>query len=651
MSNVIEGKKITVYSVISPIIVLVALCIAWFMLYAQEQEIVYLPDPVNGISDASKIDFNEDIGRISREMEFYPMELYTSEDFESGDVIEPQNRSDVFEAYKIPYGTHKTVLKLQPNTYYSITGYSVDYGTRIFVNGEEAANVGVVSNEAETSKPGVNFMEFPIRTDESGVVELIIQYSNFVHKEGGSTPFLYISSPENINRYIINRGLPTYIMSGGLVLLGAYYFLDGVLRKKRMGLQLSFCCILFALRDQWFYIVSLIPYDYDWNIHYRVIVMIIALTPLAVLTMIESAFEKLIPKVCTLILSGITVAGVAIMFLIPTTLVADFSDIVQIITIPYALYLVFSIIKYYIKKKKFQLKDVYTIIAIGILIFATVVDLLFSDNLPAVTRGGITPIGMLLFVIVFMSVLVIKSSEDEIALEKTHRENEMLGQMNSMKTEFFQKMAHEIKTPLTVMSGYAQLTNIQIVHNEVNESTTENLKVISLEAKRLSDLVSNLLEMPTTHSTEIAFEKIHIKQFLQYVSIICKEILKKNGNEMFVAGETDLYISGNMEMLVQMILNFMLNSNKNMNNGKFTLEIQVNKDNQTVNFKISDTGKGITSQNAMHIFDKGFSTDGTKGLGLHICKEIAELHGGVVSLESKEGEGAVFNIKGIKIAE
>ncbi len=636
--------NITPYTIIAPLIVLATLCIAWFMLYAQDTEITYLPDPVDGVSDASAVNFDEEVGRISREMEFYPDRLYTPADFLSGDVDQAQNRDDIENANAIPYGTYRTVVKLAPNSYYSVCGYGMDYGTKVFVNSQEVANIGVVSSDPNIAVPCVNYLNFPVYTDENGMVELVMQFSNYAHKEGGSIPFLYISTSENINRYIIDTGLPTYIMSGGLILLAAYYFLDGILRKKRVGLQLAFCCLLFALRDQWFYIVSLIPYDYNWYIHYRVVVAVIALTPMAILTLIESIFPKITHRYITPIFAAITLIGTAIMFIVPTTEVVAVSTMVQYFAIPYLFYMLVCIVRHYIKRRYFGLTDIYVLIGIAILITANLLDTAFNDFTPSVTRGGITPIGMLLFVIIFMSVLATRANEDEIALEKSRTEKEMLHQINNMKTEFLHKMAHEIKTPLTVMSGYAQLTDNQITYDEVTPDTTANLKVISSEAKRLADLVSNLMEMPTTPLTRAVLSKISVSEYLRYITIVCRGLLEKNGNALVIKGHPELSIWGNMEMLVQMMINLAVNSNKHMQNGEFSVEVLEEKDSDTVTVLVADMGCGIPKENRDRIFDKGFTTNGTKGLGLAICKEIAHLHKGDITLEDNKGCGAVFKI-------
>ena len=105
-------------------------------------------------------------------------------------------------------------------------------------------------------------------------------------------------------------------------------------------------------------------------------------------------------------------------------------------------------------------------------------------------------------------VLTIGHARTERSLSEAQRreleiaeENAMLEKMNRLRSDFMRNIAHEMKTPLTVMSGYAQLTERQIQKNAVNEETTANLDTIAREAVRLSDMVTQLLDV-TYHGAE-----------------------------------------------------------------------------------------------------------------------------------------------------
>ncbi len=643
MTLPLRAKKLDTKRVFSLVMVSITFVYAWFFLFVKETHIVSLPAPVDGVSDARGIDLQKQLGRVSREWEFYPEQLYTTEDFASGDVIEPQFRDDIPQAYKIPYGTYRIVLQLDPEMYYSICGYSLDYGMEVFVNGYHATSVGTVADNAEDAVARVNYINFPVYTGDTGVVELVMHYSNFVHKEGGSVTTLTIGSPEMINRYLIDENLVMYLMSGGLLLLSAYYLQDSILRRKRVPFQLAMCCILFALRDQQFYIMHFIPWDYNWEFHYCVVVAIVALSPMAILTLIESIFPKLVNWKITTTYVALTLLGVGLMFEVPTQNVVMVSAIVQIMSIPYLAWLLFCLVKYFWKKKYLDTRDVLTIMSVTVLISANIIDATLNDNMPSVTRAGITPIGTILFIILFMTVLSMQLAEDEIALLESQKNEEALAKTNMMKTEFLQRMAHELRTPLTVMSGYAQLTNIQIETDEVSEETMGNLKVISSEAKRLSEIVSSLMELPTDIYGENNMQKVSVADFLNYTSIVCNGFLSKNNNELEIVWEKDYYMLANMEMLLQVMINLVINANKHTKDGKII--IKAKKDilsPQKISFYVEDNGCGIEEKALKQIFTAGYSTTGTKGLGLSICREIVELHSGEIFVVKTNRTGTIF---------
>ncbi len=78
------------------------------------------------------------------------------------------------------------------------------------------------------------------------------------------------------------------------MLLAVYNLLRAGIMRKRVPLQLAICCFLFALRDQNFYITQCIPAQYNWYLHYRILVLVIALTPLVVLLLIDALYANLV---------------------------------------------------------------------------------------------------------------------------------------------------------------------------------------------------------------------------------------------------------------------------------------------------------------------------------------------------------------------
>ena len=160
------------------------------------------------------------------------------------------------------------------------------------MNGVEVAAFGRVSEQAEGFVPRVGYMTVPLFSGPDGEVEILLQYSNYVHREGGSVPPLYLSTPQNIEAFKASNDLISLTVSGGLLLLAMYFLLSAVARRKGYFLCPMFCCLLMALRDQNFFVVHLLPPQASWYFAYRVLILIVLLMPVSVLLMLKCQYPK-----------------------------------------------------------------------------------------------------------------------------------------------------------------------------------------------------------------------------------------------------------------------------------------------------------------------------------------------------------------------
>ena len=149
--------------------------------YTSIQEIT----PKDGILDIRNVDIESNVFNINNNWDFYPAALYTSEDFASGHVGE--KAKDDVSSSDVSYGTHRLRILAQPNQYFTICGFSLDYASRVFVNGTEVVTFGNVADNAADFVPQVGYMTIPMFSGESGEIEIIYQYGNYVHREGGYT--------------------------------------------------------------------------------------------------------------------------------------------------------------------------------------------------------------------------------------------------------------------------------------------------------------------------------------------------------------------------------------------------------------------------------------------------------------------------------
>lgn len=157
----------------------------------------------NGVLDATSADFSSAVYEIDGEWAFYPEVLGSGAEL---NTAQPGERDE-----SIPYGSYRLKIHAQPKQYLTLGGYSFDYSTRVLVNGSEVLEIGKVGASAVESEPRIDYMLIPIYTGEDGTVEVVCQYANFVHREGGGLTQMHLSTAENIDRM---RRSPESVFTG-----------------------------------------------------------------------------------------------------------------------------------------------------------------------------------------------------------------------------------------------------------------------------------------------------------------------------------------------------------------------------------------------------------------------------------------------------
>jgi signal transduction histidine kinase len=242
---------------------------------------------------------------------------------------------------------------------------------------------------------------------------------------------------------------------------------------------------------------------------------------------------------------------------------------------------------------------------------------------------------------IFIAIL----KETEKAKENEQRlaaENAALDAHNKMKTEFLEKVSHEMKTPLTVIGGYAQITEQHIDDNAVSDKTRFYLQTIFLESRRLADLVTEMLKASIAKGGHKTDMQTVVTDVIGKVAAMCRPVLDMNKNRLVIDIETDCPdVKVNPAMIIQIFFNLVGNANRHMKTG--TIHICAKREGAMVLFTVRDNGKGISPELLPTVFEWGISGDDGTGLGLHICKEIVEAHGGLITAENADSGGAVIS--------
>ena len=609
----------------------------WFAVIAQR----VIPTgavPEDGVLDLSRFDLNREVLSVAPNWDYYPEKLYTSEDFRNG-TLEKSSNTDIPK--NIPYGTYRLVLKGEASRYYMMCGYSIDYGTKILVNGSQVLELGTVADRAENAVGCANYMSFPLSTDANGQCELIFQFSNFVHDEGGEQYTLLLSTPENIRNYQAREELSVNLVSCGLMLLGAYYLVRAAFRMNRESFWLAVCCFLLSLRNIRFFLGEALPLNYDWQVYYRVVVILLIWIVAAILKLMDSLYPGLTRRGVQTAFAGCVLGSSILMFTVPTR------DCVRVSygSISYlALYLIYFIVvlvRHFIKIKKLQTTDKITLSGFGVLLLAQLAEVILVRRNASVTHGGFTSLAMIAFIMLMMAVLSLKEQETQLALAESRRKLESLEEVDHLKTEFFRNMAHEIRTPLTVTSGYAQRTKHRLQKGLVDEENIQNLDLIQSESERLAVMVNQMLHLSLGMEKQNVRSAVNVRQLMFDVSAVCRPLLLKNNNQLELVCEEDLVVDSNHDTLMQVLINLATNANRYTRDGRICFMVS-REEPQMAAFRVSDTGCGIRQDIVDHIFEEGVTWNGDTGRGLAIAKEIIERNGGTIAVEKTGPEGTTM---------
>jgi signal transduction histidine kinase len=239
--------------------------------------------------------------------------------------------------------------------------------------------------------------------------------------------------------------------------------------------------------------------------------------------------------------------------------------------------------------------------------------------------------------------------------DRLRESNEMLTlqyqkvkESEKMKTEFITIAAHELRTPIQPIVGLSE-----IIYSKVkDEELRELLDIIIRNSKRLKRLTDNLLDVTKieTHSLILTKEKFNMNIL---ISEILKDYVNKQKNQLMVKivydfkRKEDIIVEADRDRLSQVIHNLLDNALKFTTDNNQTIFVIVDKkkEEEQVVISVKDTGEGISKEVLPRLFSK-FTTSDSKtgtGLGLYICKNIVEAHGGRISAENNsDDKGATF---------
>jgi two-component system, sensor histidine kinase LadS len=243
-----------------------------------------------------------------------------------------------------------------------------------------------------------------------------------------------------------------------------------------------------------------------------------------------------------------------------------------------------------------------------------------------------------------------KTEELEITVQKLQESEQNLLELNHIKDKFFSIISHDLRSPVATLNSF-----LNILVNFSDNFSPQELQNLAKRTQKsvggLTELLDNLLLWARAQMNHLQFEpqKINLYQLIQNTANLLTVSREEKQIDLKILVNHDLEIYADQNMLSFVFRNLLINAFK-FTPAKGEVKIISELIDNHIVTRISDTGVGISPENLAKLFivQQHFSTRGTEnekgiGLGLLLCKEFIEKHGGTIEVESQEGKGTTFS--------
>ena len=631
-----EKSEKRIFKLILPLIAVLMLLVWSVKPHADETRIITSKD---GTWDLTHMDLMQEKVKLSGTVEYVPNALLSPQDFSKRDDFQLGQPGDV-----VQYATSRMHIKV-PQGSYLICGYSVDFASRMYVNGTLVYEAGKPGSSRKQALPGVEYYVVPAVPDANGDIVIVQQVSNFTHKDGGTHGTLYLGAPRLINQYVTRNEWPEAVLMGGYLLLFlVHLILFLMIRGYKPNLLFSLFCLTWFIRTgvSGQRLLGAVFPALSWTTIFRLEYLTMPISGILLVWLLYQLFPSILPRRFVLAATFFCACFAAIDLFGPTLLMS-YTAICRIVILGLiGLYFFIRLIKYH---SHMNIEQAAVLSGFVFLLIAAVWDMLYHRDIYILSamRFAISEMAVAVFVLYSMTAMffgtmqeVRKAKEGE---ERMSAERDMLEELNHLKNQFYTDMSHEMKTPLTVISVNAQFVAQNIESGTIDKETIADVTAISTEAKRLAQMVTSLVGLGQMQGTTVKEHLLSVNSLVEETVRIYQSMFARQKNVL--TAQTDPHnpsVEGNADQLIQVLINLLSNANRHTENGRVVVSIE--KLTNEVRVNVTDNGSGIEADLLPHVFERyQRGEEGVTGLGLTICKKIIEEHHGKIGIESVIGKG------------
>lgn len=574
--------------------------------------------------------------------EIYNNRLFGHGDFADGGSGLPSDKTD-FENFL----TYRFFLRTEPGSAYGFFSKKSDYAMKVFADGVLIAETGRVADDPDDFVPSAGSPRgsFTAAAEET---EIIIQQANFNHRMHYDTEIM-IGPERDINRYSVlfyigRTVIFISLITVGLMNLGMYFFFD---QKKKL-LYLTCLCFAGALNYATPYLVDFISGGINWYISHRVEYCSKILISFFVVAYADAVFEGGINKYLKRIFMAYSAACLLITVIMPSDFYTGISTAgAYILVLLLAVMLANLAVSF--KKDRVEIEK-YD----GLIIYGFIILMLFSfieliDPPVEFLKFIQTETGIVVFTFINTVALALDFNEtrrqlDEAIIREKEllQTNEAMVKIGNMRDAFFADLSHELKTPLTVIGNISALTKYQLKNGIANERTVSDLEKAENEAVRLGKMVDNLKLKSVTKFENNGEKTEDLAETLNYAADFCLPLCKRYNNRISVACGESIKADISEDLIFHCMYNLISNASRHCRNS--VIELSGKAEGDKVMIAVTDHGDGMTGSEMEKAFNRGYSGDSGTGIGLTLCREIAEDNGGSILLSDTPGGGLTVTI-------